>query len=129
MHGFRFGDATFRMMDYPDQPAIEGKVILDTVASETPSLTFEQSNELYQAVAQQYKDIPLKIERNKKIKEDPYYNALQIKFGYAVTCHKAQGGQWPAVFVGKYRIPALALYCVYTRFTKIVSGKLQRTVF
>lgn len=133
MHGFRFGDATFRMMDYPDQPAIEGKVILDTVASETPSLTFEQSNELYQAVAQQYKDIPLKIERSKKIKEDPYYNALQIKFGYAVTCHKAQGGQWPAVFVDQgYLTDEMVnteyLRWLYTAFTR-ASQKLYLVNF
>jgi exodeoxyribonuclease-5 len=133
MHGFRFGDATFRMMDYPDQPPIEGKVILDTIASESPSLTFEQSNELYQAVAQQYKDIPLKIERNKKIKEDPFYNALQIKFGYAVTCHKAQGGQWPAVFVDQgYLTDEMVnteyLRWLYTAFTR-ASQKLYLVNF
>ncbi len=133
MHGFRFGDTTFRMMDYPDQPPIEGKVILDTVASESPSLTFEQSNELYQAVAQQYKDIPLKIERNKKIKEDPFYNALQIKFGYAVTCHKAQGGQWPAVFVDQgYLTDEMVnteyLRWLYTAFTR-ASQKLYLVNF
>jgi len=132
-HGFRFGDASFRMMDYPDQPTIEAKVILDTIASESPSLTFEQSNELYRSVAQEYKHIPLKVERNKKIKEDPYYNALQIKFGYAVTCHKAQGGQWPAVLVDQgyltdEMINTEYLRWLYTAFTR-ASEKLYLVNF
>lgn len=122
-HGFRFADAIFRMLDYPEQANVEAKVILDTLAAETPSLTFEQSNELYRSVAEEYKHIPLKTERSKKIKEDPYYNALQIKFGYAVTCHKAQGGQWPAVFVDQGyltddMINTEYLRWLYTAFTR-----------
>jgi len=132
-HGFRFADATFRMLDYPEQPQVEAKIILDTIVSETPSLTFEQNNELYRSVANEYKEIPLKKDRNKKIKEDSYYNALQVKFGYAVTCHKAQGGQWQAVFVDQgyltdEMINTEYLRWLYTAFTR-ASDKLYLVNF
>ena len=99
MHGFRFADATLRLIDYPDEPELEAKLLLDPIQSESPALTPKQAEQLYQAVTEDYAYLPTKRERAVKVKNDPYYNALQIKFAYALTCHKAQGGQWPAVFI------------------------------
>ena len=74
-------------------------VLLDTLATEAPSLTREQQEKLYQNVMEDYADIPLKQDRLKALRSDPHYNALQVKYGYAVTCHKAQGGQWAHVYI------------------------------
>ena len=74
-------------------------VILDTLTAEAPALTQEQQEQLYQKVMEDYADIPLKSERHQRLKSDAYYNAVQIKYGYAVTCHKAQGGQWAHVYI------------------------------
>ncbi|MGI4872875.1 MAG: ATP-dependent DNA helicase [Janthinobacterium lividum] len=99
MHGFRFAQALVRLVDYPDEPEIEVKLLLDTLHTETPALPADLNNKLYQAVSADYADVSKKTERSLKIKSDDYLNALQIKFAYALTCHKAQGGQWQAVFV------------------------------
>lgn len=99
MHGFRFADVRMRMIDYPDEPELETRLLLDTIMSEAPSLSQEDGQRLYNAVSADYSDIPDKRMRLKKVKEDGFFNALQVKFAYAVTCHKAQGGQWPCVFV------------------------------
>jgi exodeoxyribonuclease-5 len=74
-------------------------VLLDTLHSDAPSLSKEDNDRLFQTILQDYADIPLKRDRMKKMKEDPFYNALQVKYAYAVTCHKAQGGQWQRVFL------------------------------
>jgi len=98
-YGFRFADASIRMIDYPGEPAIEVKLILDSISAETPSLTSEQNKKLYEGVLADYMDIPDRRKRMISLKKDPFYNALQVKFAYAITCHKAQGGQWENVFV------------------------------
>lgn len=98
MHGFRFADATLCFPDY-DDCELEATVLLDTLQAEAPALTRAQADALFHSVEADYADIPLKRERMKKIKADPYFNALQVKYAYAVTCHKAQGGQWQKVFV------------------------------
>lgn len=98
MYGFRFADVLLSFPDYGDLE-LEVKILLDTLHSDTPALTREQSEQLFNAVMEDYQDITVKRERMKKLKEDPYYNALQVKYAYAVTCHKAQGGQWQRVFV------------------------------
>lgn len=98
LHGLRFATLELRLTDYPDLRNFEAKVILDTLHSESPALTQEQNEALYQSVLLDYADMKPK-ERKEAIKIDPYLNALQIKFAYAITCHKAQGGQWPIVFV------------------------------
>lgn len=99
MHGLRFADASLQLVDFPDQPIITAKIILDTLDSDSPALSKEQQQHLYEQVSLDYTDVKNKAERLAKIKTDPYYNALQVKFSYAVTCHKSQGGQWKAVFV------------------------------
>ena len=98
LYGFRFAEVTMILPDYNDyeQTAI---VLLDTLTSEAPALTREQQQQLFDKVMEDYMDVPYKSDRLKKIKEDKYYNALQIKFAYAATCHKTQGGQWAHVYI------------------------------
>ncbi len=98
IHGLRFADVTIKLLDYPDEPELDTRIMLDTLYTEAPALTQEQQSNFYESVSADYADLS-KAGRYKKMKEDPWYNALQIKFAYAVTCHKAQGGQWKAVFV------------------------------
>lgn len=98
LYGFHFADVTLKFPDYDDYE-MTCKVLLDTLTSEAPALTREQQEQLYNKVLEDYADIPFKADRIKKMKTDVYYNALQIKYGYAVTCHKAQGGQWAHVYI------------------------------
>lgn len=98
LYGFRFADVLLRFPDYNDEE-LEATVLIDTLQSEAPSLSPAQSDSLFRAVEEDYMDITVKRERLKKIKDDRYYNALQVKYAYAVTCHKAQGGQWKNVFI------------------------------
>jgi exodeoxyribonuclease-5 len=98
-YGFRFAELVIELLDYPDEEPLSCKVMLDTLYSETPSLSNADNKRFYEAVLQDYMHIENKKFRMEELKKDPYYNALQIKFAFAVTCHKAQGGQWPAVFI------------------------------
>ena len=98
VYGFRFADVVLSFPDYEDFE-LEARVLLDTLQSEAPALTREQSETLYQSVLADYTDVYPKKERMKRLRDDPYYNALQLKYAYAVTCHKAQGGQWENVFL------------------------------
>ena len=95
-YGFRFAKATVQMVDYPDENELDVILLLDTLTSESPAITYEQYQNLYKEVGLDYKG---QKEINKKIKEDKFFNALQIKFAYAITCHKSQGGQWENVFI------------------------------
>ncbi|WP_421938974.1 ATP-dependent DNA helicase [Pedobacter sp.] len=97
-YGFRFADATLEFLDFPSAGQIVCKVMLDTLNLETANLPYEQNKKLFEALNEDYAHIANKRQRMLAIKQDPFYNALQIKFAYAVTCHKAQGGQWDAVF-------------------------------
>ncbi len=97
-YGFRFADLDLRLIDYPDHPNVQAKAILNTLYTPGPALQEEDQRKLYDQVVADYPDLTDK-ERGKALAEDPYLNALQIKFTYAITCHKAQGGQWPAVFI------------------------------
>ena len=98
LYGFRFADVLLRFPDYNDME-LEVKLLLDTLHTETPALPKEMNDKLFYSVLEDYVDIPNKRERMKKMKADPHYNALQVKYAYAVTCHKAQGGQWKRVFL------------------------------
>ncbi len=100
LYGFRFAEATLSFPDYDDYE-IECKILLDTLAAQSPALTPEQNRQLFTAVGDDYADIASKTKRYKEVRENPHYNAVQVKFAYAVTCHKAQGGQWSAVFVDR----------------------------
>ena len=122
LYGFRFAEVTMTFPDYDDFE-LTAMVILDSLMTEAPSLTREQQEQLYEAVMADYADIPQKSERLKKLKEDRYYNALQIKFAYAVTCHKAQGGQWAHVYLDQgYMTDDMLtpdyIHWLYTAFTR-----------
>lgn len=121
-YGFHFADAVLAFGDYGDTE-IECKVLLDTLSSESPSLTREQSRQLFDEVEKDYTDTKSRLKRFRQIRENPHYNALQVKFAYAVTCHKAQGGQWRAVFVdrclfGDEPMTRDMLRWLYTAFTR-----------
>jgi tRNA A37 threonylcarbamoyladenosine biosynthesis protein TsaE len=122
LYGFRFAEVTMTLPDYDDYE-FTATVCLDTLTSEAPALTREQQEQLFNAVMEDYADIPQKTERIKKLKSDRYYNALQVKFSYAVTCHKAQGGQWAHVYLDQgYMTDDMLtpdyIHWLYTAFTR-----------
>lgn len=122
LYGFRFADVTLSFPDY-DNTEEDMVVILDTLKTEAPALTHEQNEQLFQRVMEDYADIPLKADRMKKLREDDYYNALQVKFGYAITCHKAQGGQWAHIYLDQgYMTDEMLtpdyIHWLYTAFTR-----------
>jgi len=98
-HGFRFAWMLLRLVDYPEDEPFEANVMLGTLHSEDTSLSLEDYKKLYGSAQQDYMDMSSKKERSRALQNDPYLNALQVKFAYALTCHKSQGGQWDAVFV------------------------------
>jgi exodeoxyribonuclease-5 len=98
-YGLRFATMELRLIDYPDAPSFEAKVILNTLYTEHPSMPAEEYDKLYKNISESYADITQQRKRQEALKNDPYLNALQVKFAYAITCHKSQGGQWKAVFV------------------------------
>ena len=122
LYGFRFADVTMTLPDY-DSYELTATVILDSLTTESPALSREQQEQLYNAVMEDYADIPLKADRMKQLKKDKYFNALQIKFAYAVTCHKAQGGQWAHVYIDQgYMTDDMLtpdyIHWLYTAFTR-----------
>lgn len=105
LYGFKFARVKIRLVDYPNQIPLETVLLLDTLTSESPSLTYEESNRLYQEVQLDFADEPTQFRRFLKIKQNPHFNALQVKFSYAMTCHKSQGGQWNTVFIEQPYLP------------------------
>ena len=125
LYGFTFVDLTLRFPDYDDQE-LTATVVLDSLTTEAPALTHEQQQHLYEEVMADYADIPHKKERMDKLKQDIHYNALQVKFGYAVTCHKAQGGQWEHIYIDQGYLTDDMLnndyiHWLYTAFTRATS--------
>lgn len=124
LYGFRFADATLRFVDYPDEQPHDCKLILSTLYSESPSLTSDEQARLYTTVMEDYADLPHKADRLRELRQNPYYNALQVKFAYALTCHKTQGGQWRTVIVDQGFLPPDMkldreyLRWLYTAFTR-----------
>ena len=121
-YGFRFADLWLRLPDY-DGYELQVTAIMDSLDTDTPALTHEQSERLFTSVLEDYADVPLKSDRMKKVRTDPYYNALQVKYAYAVTCHKAQGGQWAHVYVDQgYMTDDMLtpdyIHWLYTAFTR-----------
>ena len=105
LYGFKFATVNVKMIDYPTMPAFETVLILDTLSSEIASLSFEDSNKLYQEVLKDYEHETSKYKKFLSVKKNIYFNALQVKFSYAITCHKSQGGQWDTVFVEQPYLP------------------------
>ena len=93
------------MVDYPNMKPFETVVLLDTLTSNTASLSFEESNQLYQEVMKDYADVKTKYQKFLKVKNNKFFNALQVKFSYAITCHKSQGGQWKTIFIEQPYLP------------------------
>ncbi|MFB9056006.1 ATP-dependent RecD-like DNA helicase [Mariniflexile ostreae] len=105
LYGFRFAEVKIRMVDYPKMSPFETVLLLDTLETETPSLTYEDSNRLYQEVMKDFESETSKYKKFLKVKNSKHFNALQVKFSYAITCHKSQGGQWNTVFVEQPYLP------------------------
>jgi exodeoxyribonuclease-5 len=122
IYNYRFADVTLSLIDYEYQE-IEAKILIDTLNIESASLGATEQKAFFNLLLDEYRDIKNKRQRIKRVREDPYFNALQIKYAYAVTCHKAQGGQWKAVFIdpGYYKPEMLSveyLRWLYTAFTR-----------
>lgn len=122
LYGFRFAMLLLQFPDYGNYE-LEATVLLDTLTSEAPALTHEQQEQLFHQIEEDYQDIPLKADRMKAIRQDQFFNALQVKFAYAVTCHKAQGGQWAHVYVDQgYMTDDMLnpdyIHWLYTAFTR-----------
>ena len=122
LYGFRFADVALEFPDY-DNTELDTVVVLDTLTTEAPALTHEQNEKLFQSVMEDYADVPRKADRMKQLREDEYFNAMQIKFGYAVTCHKAQGGQWAHIYLDQgYMTDEMLtpdyIHWLYTAFTR-----------
>ena len=128
MYGFRFADVTLRFSDYNDME-LEATVLLDTLHTESPALPKEMNDKLFYAVLEDYADITVKRERMKKMKSDPYYNALQVKYAYAVTCHKAQGGQWKRVFLDQGYMTEDMLSSDYFRWLYTAFTRATETLY
>lgn len=105
LYGLRFAEVKVRMIDYPTMASFDTIICLDTLTSESPALTYAQNNALYQEVLLDYPECTSRYQQMKKVKENPYFNALQVKFSYAITCHKSQGGQWDVVFIEQPYLP------------------------
>jgi len=123
MYGFRFADVELSFTDYPDAPNVEAKILLDTLNSNSASLTTEESQRLFAAIEEDYMDIPNRRLRYKEMRKNPWFNALQVKFAYALTCHKTQGGQWNTVFIDsafnqKETLETEDLRWIYTALTR-----------
>ena len=99
LYGFRFAEVKVRMVDYPKQKPFETVLLLDTIKAERPALSYEENNRLYQEVMADYAHETSSYRKFMGVKTNPFFNALQVKFSYAITCHKSQGGQWQTVFV------------------------------
>lgn len=122
LYGFRFADVSLEFPDY-NKTELDTVVVLNTLVAEAPALTQEQNTKLFQSVMEDYTDIPRKADRMKQLREDQYFNAMQIKFGYAVTCHKAQGGQWAHIYLDQgYMTDEMLttdyIHWLYTAFTR-----------
>lgn len=128
VYGFRFADVTLTLPDHDDFE-IEATLLLDTLQSDAPALTHEQSEHLYLSVLEDYADIPLKRDRMKKLKIDPFFNALQVKYAYAITCHKAQGGQWQRVFLDQGYVTEEMLSPDYFRWLYTAFTRATETLY
>lgn len=123
LYGFNFAECIVELCDYPNAPEITLNLLLDSINTDTSALTKEQQQQLFEAVMEDVADQPIKGLRMAYLKNNPYFNALQVKFNYAVTCHKAQGGQWPCVFIDqgyltKEMLNVEYIRWLYTAFTR-----------
>ncbi len=123
LHGFRFAEAEIQLADYPEEKELTVKLLLDSLSADGPDIDTAEQRKLYDSVAMDYMSIPQRSKRMEAIKKDPYFNALHVKYAYAITCHKTQGGQWPVIFVDQGyltddRLDVGFLRWLYTAFTR-----------
>lgn len=128
-YGFRFADADLEFRDYAGKPVISCRIMLDTLTLESPSLSSAAGKQLYERILEDYAEVKSKKDRLDKVKENPYYQALQIKFAYAVTCHKAQGGQWEAVFIDQGYINAEMMNNEFNRWLYTACTRAVRKLY
>ncbi|GIZ14971.1 ATP-dependent DNA helicase [Capnocytophaga catalasegens] len=128
LYGFEFAEVKVQMIDYPNQEPFDTILLLDVINSQSPSLTYEQNNQLYQAIMEEYQNETSGYRKYLKIKNNPYFNALQIKYSYAVTCHKSQGGQWDIVFIEKPYLPE-GITMGYLRWLYTAITRAKKKVF
>jgi exodeoxyribonuclease-5 len=129
LYGFRFADATIRLADYPAEQPFDVKLLLDVLMSDGPSLPDADQRRLFQSVIDDFQDIPQRSERLSKVRSSPYYNALQVKFAYALTCHKTQGGQWENVIIDQGYLPDERIDAEYLRWLYTALTRSQKQVF
>jgi len=127
--GFRFADVTIRFLDYPDEKELDVKILLDTLMSESAALPQQENNRLFQAVMEDFASVPSRRERMEQVKSSPYFNALQVKFAYALTCHKTQGGQWDTVFVDQGYVADNLINLEYLRWMYTAVTRATKRVF
>lgn len=128
LYGYRFAEVEIRMIDYPNQKPFETVLLLDTLTSESPSLSYEESNKLYQAVKEDFADEKSKYKQLLAIKNNKFFNALQVKFSYAMTCHKSQGGQWKTVFIEQPYLPE-GVNTEYLRWLYTAATRAQEKLY
>jgi ATP-dependent exoDNAse (exonuclease V) alpha subunit len=128
LYGFRFAEVEVRMIDYPNQKPFETVLLLDTLTSESPSLTYDESNQLYQAVKEDFAHEKSKYKQLLSIKNNKFFNALQVKFSYAMTCHKSQGGQWNTVFIEQPYLPE-GIDTAYLRWLYTAATRAQEKLY
>ncbi|MGB3152155.1 MAG: ATP-binding domain-containing protein [Maribacter sp.] len=126
LYGFKFAEVKVQMVDYPNMKPFETVLLLDTIRAESPSLSYEDGNRLYQEVMKDYDGEKSKYKKFLGVKNNKYFNGLQVKFSYAITCHKSQGGQWNTVFVEQPYLPN-AIDKEYLRwlYTAVTRAKQQ----
>ncbi len=129
IYGFTFADARIRLIDYPEELDFDVKILLDTLDYESPNLPFEQQKILYSRISEDYTHIPSHYLRHQKVMKDPFLNALQIKFAYAITCHKAQGGQWDNVFIDQGYIPVDGINTDYLKWLYTAITRSSKNVY
>ncbi len=129
MYGFRFADITIRFIDYPEEKELDVKILLDTIMAESPALTQIDNNRLFNEVMKDYEDLSSRRSRIEKVKVNPFFNALQVKFSYALTCHKTQGGQWETVFVDQGYLSEKMMNLEYLRWLYTAVTRATKKVF
>lgn len=129
IYGFQFADAEIRLTDYPEEKEIEVKLLLNTLDTETAGLSVQDHQRLFTAIEADYAHIPNKRDRMAELQKNPYYNALHIKFAYAFTCHKAQGGQWPNVFIDQGYLTDDMINTEYLRWLYTALSRATRKVY
>jgi exodeoxyribonuclease-5 len=129
MYGFRFADVQLEFIDYAEDPVVECKILMDTLYTEAPALPPADQKKFFLEVMKDYEHIASRKAKLDELKLNPYYNALQIKFAYAVTCHKAQGGQWEAVFVDQGYVTEEMINMDFLRWFYTACTRASRELF